>query len=211
MAAEHAAVTTHDWIRGISLSVLASVIGGASKLSIRKSWIIDARRKAEISSSGAFEANRYVNQNHDSDDSSVENEANQLAPLEVDCSHLPPFDQHSTLLPRDPNRKHRRKKPSISAKQLSWHLYVSGMIGMSFLNPLCCVLAMRYANPSILAPFSGLTLVWIVLLSGITVGEHPGRSQKVACTLIVTGEVLVALFGDHMNGEDRDVDDVVSE
>jgi hypothetical protein len=29
--------------------------------------------------------------------------------------------------------------------------------------------------------------------------------------LIVTGEVLVALFGDHMNGEDRDVEDVVSE
>ena len=169
--------------------------------------LIDARRK------GASEANGYRNENHDSDDSSAENEAYQLAPIEVDCSHppTPQLHQHSPLLPCGPNHKHYRNKPSISEKQTSWLLYVSGMIGMSFLNPLCCVLAMKYANPSILAPFSGLTLVWIVLFSGISVGEHPGRSQKMACALIVAGEVLVALFGDHTNEEDRDVDDVVSE
>jgi drug/metabolite transporter (DMT)-like permease len=166
----------------------------------------------DISSSRASEANGYRNQNHDFDDSSVENEAYQLAPMEVESSLPPPsqLNQHSPLLPCGPNRKHYLKKPSISAKQTSWLLYISGMIGMSFLNPLCCVLAMKYANPSILAPFSGLTLVWIVLFSGMSVGEHPGRSQKVACALIVLGEVLVALFGDHTNEEGMDVEDVVS-
>ena len=32
-----AVVTAHDWIRGILWSILASIIGAASKLSIRKS------------------------------------------------------------------------------------------------------------------------------------------------------------------------------
>lgn len=45
----------------------------------------------------------------------------------------------------------------------------------------------------------------------MSVGEHPGRSQKVACALIVAGEVLVAFFGDHTNEEEMDVEDVVSE
>ena len=34
---EEAVVSAHDWVRGITFSILASMIGGASKLSIRKS------------------------------------------------------------------------------------------------------------------------------------------------------------------------------
>jgi hypothetical protein len=157
---------------------------------------------------------------HENDD------AYQLSPLEVDFVSPPspaatassPMNQHSPLLPcgGGPGRerqRHRRTKSlmiSLTSERYSWLLYVSGMIGMSLLNPFCCVLAMRYANPSILAPFSGLTLVWIVLFSGISVGEHPNRGQKVACGLIVAGEILVALFGDHTNGEDGNMEDVVS-
>ena len=59
--------------------------------------------------------------------------------------------------------------PSPSSKQnlliISRSLRYSGMFGMTVLNPLFCVLAMNYASPSILAPFSGLTKVWIILLS----------------------------------------------
>merc|ERR1719401_423702 len=98
----------------------------------------------------------------------------------------------------------------LSPKKMSWLLYLSGLIGMSFLNPLCCILAMKYANPSVLAPFSGLTLVWVVLFSSHFVGERPGMSQKAACALIVFGEVLVAIFGDHTNGEEKSVEDVLS-
>lgn len=69
---------------------------------------------------------------------------------------------------------------------------------------------MKYANPSILAPFSGLTLVWIILFSGMILDEHPSRSQKIACASIVAGEVLVAFFGDHVNGVDGGIQGVVS-
>ncbi len=98
---------------------------------------------------------------------------------------------------------------STSAKQLAWLLYILGMIGMSFINPFFCVLAMKYANPSILAPFSGLTLVWIICFSGMILNELPNRRQKVACALIVAGEVIVALFGDHVNGVDGGIEGVV--
>jgi len=33
-------VSASEWIKGISLSILASIIGGASKLAIRKSWLM---------------------------------------------------------------------------------------------------------------------------------------------------------------------------
>jgi hypothetical protein len=204
MAEQHD-VTAHDWVRGIFFSVLASLIGAASKLSIRKSWLIDARREgSSIESSGV---NTYQNQSGDDNNNSIENEGyNTLAPLEV--ASLNPVTEDFSLSD-DCRRRQDNDKSSMSDTHLSWLLYVSGMIGMSFLNPLCCILAMQYANPSILAPFSGLTLVWIILLSGIVVGEYPGWSQKVACMLIVTGEVFVALFGDHTN-DGKDIEDVIA-
>jgi drug/metabolite transporter (DMT)-like permease len=68
--------------------------------------------------------------------------------------------------------------------------------GMSVLNPICCVLAMNYASPSILEPFSGLILVWVLLFSYPVVGEQPFTSRIVAACFIITGEVIVAIFGD---------------
>lgn len=204
MAEQHV-VTAHDWVRGIFFSVLASLIGGASKLSIRKSWLIDARREGSCIESS--EVNAYQNQSDD-DNNSIENEGyNTLAPLEV--ASLNPCTEDFSLSD-DCRRRQDNDKSSMSDKHLSWLLYVSGMIGMSLLNPLCCILAMQYANPSILAPFSGLTLVWIILFSGVVVGEYPGWSQKVACVLIVTGEVFVAIFGDHTNDNGKDIDDVIA-
>ena len=67
---------------------------------------------------------------------------------------------------------------------------------------------MNYASPSILAPFSGLTLVWIVLFSESMIGEKPSRYQVLAASLIIFGEVLVAIFGDHTNDEGMTVEDV---
>ena len=67
------------------------------------------------------------------------------------------------------------------------------MFGMSVLNPICCVLAMNYASPSILAPFSGLTLVWVILLSEVVTSEKPSMRQILACSFIVSGEVIVAV------------------
>ena len=50
-------------------------------------------------------------------------------------------------------------KTQHSQHALAWILYILGMIGMTFLNPAFCVLAMKYANPSILAPFSVSTTI----------------------------------------------------
>ena len=164
------AVTATDWVWGITLSVLASIIGGASKLSIRKSWIIHGE-------------------------------------LHEGCSSVVLPDV--SVAKRESTELSTTGSPRICKISTAKALYFCGMIGMSFLNPICCVLAMQYANPSILAPFSGLSLVWVILFSDMVVGEHPQRSQKVACALIVFGEVLVALFGDHTNANNMDIDDVI--
>mmetsp|Transcript_39995 Transcript_39995/g.73211 ORF Transcript_39995/g.73211 Transcript_39995/m.73211 type:complete len:449 (+) Transcript_39995:225-1571(+) len=229
---EDAVVTAHDWIRGITFSILASIIGGASKLSIRKSWLIDARRKQGIVTSVSEVYGEVYSPDVNNGNHGFDNEITNLVPLEVGSISPPSISNHPEESfssedyggnDNDPtaigyffntsvgNRNDNIKINNIfSPKQIAWLLYLSGMVGMTFLNPLCCVLAMKYANPSILAPFSGLTLVWVVLFSSMVVDEHPGKSQKVACALIVAGEVLVAMFGDHTNGEDRDVEDVLS-
>lgn len=80
---------------------------------------------------------------------------------------------------------------------------------MTFLNPLCGVLAMNYASPSVTAPFSGLTLVWIVLLSKPLIKEVPTWQQIKAASMIVVGEILVAVYGDHTNDSGLTVDHVV--
>jgi drug/metabolite transporter (DMT)-like permease len=94
-----------------------------------------------------------------------------------------------------------------------WRAYLLrcwGMFGMSIMNPICSVLAMNFASPSILAPFSGLTLVWVIVFSGVAVGENPSTSEIGAASLIVMGEVIVAIFGDHTNDKHTTVDEVVS-
>ena len=247
MADNVSEVSAQDWIRGITLSVLASIIGGASKLSIRKSWLIyhAARRGQQhhnvsicrslkrllyrgirdayeevFSPTNSLHKQHYEEPQSPPQDIEIESSTNQqITPLEVlqdesfSNNHIDtPSDTYffqNDDIPYNNNHNSTNTK-LLSQKQISWLLYLLGMIGMSFLNPLCGVLAMKYASPSILAPFSGLTLVWVVLFSGVVVNEHPGKSQKIACTLIVMGEVLVAMFGDHTNGEDMNVADVIA-
>mmetsp|Transcript_125113 Transcript_125113/g.186910 ORF Transcript_125113/g.186910 Transcript_125113/m.186910 type:complete len:376 (+) Transcript_125113:45-1172(+) len=167
-------VSASDWFKGIGLSVLASVIGGASKLAIRKSWLIAAE---------------YEGVGSRSEDASLDGDT--LAPLSLDSDPI--------------------SEEIVVQQRWSWLPYVlrySGMFGMSVLNPICCVLAMNYASPSILAPFSGLTLVWVILFSHPVVGEMPSRAQVIAASLIVTGEVVVATFGDHTNDDGVTVEQV---
>jgi drug/metabolite transporter (DMT)-like permease len=158
-------VSAEDWIKGITLSVMASLIGGASKLAIRKSWLLEAEEVDRA----------YLPSNEDNRPAAVEEEESAQ-------------DLGTALSDRRTTR-------------IGYCLRGSGMIGMTFLNPLCGVLAMNYASPSITAPFSGLTLVWIVLFSKTLIGEQPSYTQIVAASLIVLGEVVVAIFGDHTNDD----------
>ena len=156
-----------NWTYGIGYSIVASVIGGASKLAIRKSYLM------------------------------LE---------EDDTTHI--IDNEGTDIPA--NYEHRRFRMTVNPHNISMLLRVSGMIGMTVLNPLFCVLAMNYAEPSILAPFSGVTLVWIVVFSDLIIGEKPQSKQVAAAVLVIAGEVIVAIFGDHTNDENVSVEEVIS-
>ena len=167
MSASSGVVAPSDWVKGITLSVLASIFGGASKLAIRKSFLIEKAILQFVSSA---------------DDS-----------LAVD-----PWQQQQPPCPSEFRARQRT----------AFWLRISGMFGMTVLNPLCGVLAMNFASPSIVAPFSGLTLVWIVLFSETLIGEAPTFLQLVAASLIVLGEVVVAIYGDHTNDDGMTVLDV---
>ena len=176
-----------DWAKGIFLSILASIIGGASKLAIRKSWLLQAENNH----------NRGVG--HE--------EGLELVDDRPLNSTLPSNDEDFSLRHDDePLDDEERKSPRFFSLSLRY----SGMFGMSVLNPICCVLAMNYASPSILAPFSGLTLVWVILGSPLVNDEIPSTLQIFACCLIISGEVIVAAFGDHTTDASITVEDVVS-
>ena len=142
------------WAKGITLSVLASIIGAASKLFIRKSFLMDERGLAQMI-------------------------------------------------------KHGRREPMTSTVTAAW-LRLSGMVGMAVLNPACGVLAMNYASPSLVAPFSGLDLVWVIMFSHALVGEDPTSQQIMAASLVVAGEALSAVFGDHTNDNDNNTSSDIS-
>eukprot|EP00592_Proboscia_alata_P014675 CAMPEP_0194400766 /NCGR_PEP_ID=MMETSP0174-20130528/127418_1 /TAXON_ID=216777 /ORGANISM="Proboscia alata, Strain PI-D3" /LENGTH=490 /DNA_ID=CAMNT_0039197361 /DNA_START=8 /DNA_END=1477 /DNA_ORIENTATION=- len=236
-------VSPSDWIKGVGLSVTASIIGGASKLAIRKSWIMLKDVEDYVSrchqettigmslqhspSSAASEEAGFVSHkiNHVERGSTVEishhyhetetpvlikpfvesalspvtigKNGNTTTDVEPSVSH----DRYSHYDLSDLKFKNIDPNQIQSIEQSSKILRLSGMVGMTFLNPLCCVLAMQYASPSILAPFSGLTLVWIVLFSEFILGEKPTSVQIRAASWIIAGEVIVAVFGDHTNDD----------
>jgi len=168
-------ISASDWAKGILLSILASIIGGVSKLAIRKSWLLEARTNSNAAGS---------------DDNLLDSEGldDEIEDENVGSGGGDEQRTNANFLPRC--------------------IRYSGMFGMSVLNPICCVLAMNYASPSILAPFSGLTLVWVILFSPLVNNETPSSRQILACCLIICGEVIVAIFGDHTNDEDVTVQDV---
>jgi hypothetical protein len=185
-------ISAADWGKGIALSILASLIGGASKLAIRKSWLIVVENDDE---------------DDDQDEPEPENgfhdETSPPQALSLDTASVTSSEENYPVYTQgqDDSRRWKWWAPLV--------LRYSGMLGMSVLNPVCCVLAMNYASPSILAPFSGLTLVWVILLAQAVVGEKPSSAQVTACCLIIVGEVIVAVFGDHTNNVDQSADDVV--
>jgi len=271
--------------------VLASVVGGASKLAIRKSWIMEHEREAaaeavfsdrveaidegneETGNSGSSSRN---NNNNRSNSSSNSNRSIHV-PVQTDtftavvtakvletpedgftdesnprgsCEPLPAdepitdddddvvdmtvgnannnrnadFRRTGRMYTALPDTRHgpqstttvttlaagdddplvpdsHEKSRCCCCCTVARLLRLAGMFGMTFVNPAFCVIAMNYASPSILAPFSGLTLVWVIVLSEILIGESPTLLQKVASSLIILGEIMVAIFGDHTNDQ----------
>ena len=210
-------ISADAWAKGIGYSIAASVVGGASKLAIRKSWLMvnDSRSEADV----------YASQETEDDDS--DQLAGPSSPYKLNEDDDEKLD--SPLHRR--NSKGSLGKPGEGEQFLDqindqvttikdgnkkgWNvelvarcLRYSGMLGMSVLNPLFCVLAMNYASPSILAPFSGLTLVWIILFSESLISERPQKKQIIAAALIISGQIIVGAFGDHTNDDGITLQDV---
>jgi hypothetical protein len=220
-------MSASDWAKGIALSIVASIIGGISKLAIRKSWLLQHQHRRE----------EERNPNDDEAGNDNDDQQRQQADRHHDLLSDPSSGLGSTIddddptLPLQERRTNNRCGPccttAVSSSSLTspsifccdydcsksqWFPYVlryTGMVGMSVLNPICCVLAMNYASPSILAPFSGLTLCWVILGSPCVNNEQPSKQQILACTFIIAGEVIVAIFGDHTNDEGVTIQDVV--
>ena len=210
-------VSASDWIKGIALSILASVIGASSKLAIRKSWLMQHEHAHNVQvPTEENDIYAYTDDFHPS--ASYQALTTQNSTDEYDTTTRPDAidngEVHDALseelLDVSDDQPTRTISPSRSSSSptvnfIAWTLRGCGMIGMTFLNPACCVWAMKYASPSILAPFSGLTLVWIIFFSQPLIGEKPTVRQIVAASLIITGEVLVAVFGDHLNAPEMTI------
>ncbi|CAB9503149.1 expressed unknown protein [Seminavis robusta] len=215
-----------DWITGVCCSVIASLVGAASTLTIRKSWLME-----EVSEQpSSYQAlnledihphEEYIETNFE--EGSIHGDNSNGSPLvEIECgddegqgrclgcpqSHTDSPVQGDNTIPLL-----GEFPPSCCCCAasilgcchcctLARILRFTGMLGISLLCPPLVLVAMEYATPSILAPFSGLNLVWVIVFSKSLVGEEPSFAQKVASTLIVTGEVTVAIFGDHNNEGD---------
>ena len=246
-------ISADAWAKGIGYSILASVVGGASKLAIRKSWLMVQPNNvsggssiASSSSSSSFnpDSNNVLN-DQPSTPYRLDDNQEHRSTLEMVGGNAPSDSGTSTLaaLTQSPI-EHSNSGDSLSQRysycpnedqlddqkgnQLASNmqptveketrakdnnatalcLRYSGMFGMTILNPLFCVLAMNYASPSILAPFSGLTLVWIILFSEQIISERPQIKQIIAASLIILGQVVVGVFGDHTNDDGITLEEV---
>lgn len=211
-------ISPSDWFRGITISVLASIIGGISKLCIRKSWLLQAQFKNQFSV-----GRRRMISNEEDANSSSSAAANDdlLANAAADTTPVPNNNSsniNTYQILTEYNLRQSVYEDNIGGYNdrkchshllLCYALRGSGMFGMSVLNPICCVIAMNYASPSILAPFAGLTLVWVILFSPLVNKEHPTNNQIFSCSFIILGEVVVAVFGDHTNDQGVTVNEVV--
>ena len=139
-------VTASDWAYGIGYSVLASIIGGASKLCIRKSWLMvqgDDAQEIEINDS-TFRANH--------DDCNIETSESYESPAQIRIRRESSSSQDSDSVDdgdqeRSPmsliNAEHRNEErerqtqaqnesscTSTKKNRLAIFLRLSGMFGM---------------------------------------------------------------------------------
>lgn len=73
----------------------------------------------------------------------------------------------------------------------------SGLLLNILGGPVLEVLAYGQAPQTLLAPLSGLDVMWNLLLVPYTLHERPTRRQAMGCVLIVVGTALTAISGPH--------------
>ena len=270
MSSNDEVISASDWMKGIILSICASIIGGASKLCIRKSWrmveglpeldysnwinllglrspiplnpngvtnninlLENAKKKMrnsmfsnninsnlievknDLSDQNGTILDESLLSNHNSQQETYNNNSMEVElpqyqnePLRKGENALsspsPTYSDYHTSMDYQPDSNTERELHLLQLNEIKIQrqavlLRAGGMFGMTTLNPAFSMWAMLYASPSVLAPFSGLTLVWIVIFSEYMVNEPPTITQIHAAALIITGEVIISIMGDHTN------------
>lgn len=144
-------VTASDWAYGIGYSVLASIIGGASKLCIRKSWLMvqgdDSSQEIEINdstfrdnqddcnieTSGSYESpartgrRRESSSSQDSDSFDVgDQERSPMSLVDAEIDH----DDGNEERERPTQAQNESSCTSTKKNRLAIFLRLSGMFGM---------------------------------------------------------------------------------
>ena len=205
-------ISADAWVKGIAYYIASSIIGSASKLVIRKSWLIVNEIKPE--------GDGYASQEIEDDDS--DEVASLSSPYELDEGEdkelesaplhrrnsigsfgeqskegeqfLGQGSNHITVV----NNETKRIWKKELVARCYWYL---GVLGMTIVDPILIVISMYYTTPSTLAPLSGLSLVWIILFSESLTSEKPQKKQIIAAGLIILGQIIVSIFGDHTNDD----------
>jgi len=181
------------WITGCILAFSASIIGSASNLCIRRSYILekgDTLRNDKLYGDDAITSTELTDGNTSSDED--EDCCNEDFCSDDNSTN---YESSTTIIL---GKTLTQKQNKFKSRPLC--LRVFGVIGMTTLVPVMNTSALHFASPSILMCFgSGLSLVWTALLSEITIGERPSQQQMAGSGLIVLGGFVVAIFGDHTN------------
>lgn len=142
-------VTASDWAYGIGYSVLASIIGGASKLCIRKSWLMvqeDDSQEIEINdstfrdnhdgnieTSGSYESPERIRRRGESsssqDSDSSDDGDQETSPLSLENAELD-HDERNEGREIPAGAQNESPYPSTKTNRLAIFLRLSGMFGM---------------------------------------------------------------------------------
>jgi len=189
-----------SWTKGLAFSILASLIGAISKLCLRKSYtILGADLVAPIPLN---DETAHLYDHAEKDEESTAYDDSSEDDVESDQPH--------SIAERWEIREFASKEDSVWWRKFrAFTIRAVGVFGMTVLGPSCNVYALQFASPGILCPIgSGLALVWIVLFSDRAIGEKPRPVQVLAVGLIVLGEAIVSVTGDHTNVSVLTMDDI---
>lgn len=188
------------WIISIVLGFVSSFGTGLSKLAIRKSWTMveHLEEDDDISSSDQPTTRERKLSSNDYDinnDDAFQDE------------YLRGGQRH-TSNEEDDNEQQAIANATLRRRAITIRTYA--LLQMTVINPVLDIVAMYFCSPSIFAPFSGVALAWVVLLSAPLLNEYPEPIRIFGACLIVGGQVLLACFGDHTTDDDMTLQELVS-
>jgi len=88
----------------------------------------------------------------------------------------------------------------LSKYKTSKGLFHAGMVINTVAGPLLDMAAYSFAPQSLIAPFTGLDVVWNAALAPYVLKETLTTTRVLACTLIFCGTLLSGVFGSHDEG-----------